>query len=183
MRNLQNTELDLESLPHLLKLLEDNTPFIRSTVINQLLNYGILLDQEISRQEIELKPEQKKLLNKFIRPYLKEKNLDNKLDKFQIFKPGMLVSHKKYSYRGLIVDADPVCKASNDWYEKNQTQPEKNQPWYHVLVHNSGTVTYAAQTSLEMDTTEDQILHPLIPFYFTGFDSGVYLRNERKWGK
>lgn len=182
MQKFDNLEIDVKSLPHLITLLEDDTPYIRSSVINQLLNIGVDLEEELKKQEIQLTPEQNTLMDQLIRPYLSEKKLSTKLDRFPIFKPGMIIIHKRYNYRGLIVDIDPVCKANNDWYEKNQTQPEKNQPWYHVLVNDSGSVTYTAQTSLKADPSKAQIHHPLIPFYFEGFNTGFYHRNNRPWG-
>ena len=68
------------------------------------------------------------------------------LPKFHI---GQVVEHKRYGYRGVIVDFDMACQAEDSWYEANQTQPGKDQPWYHVLVHRSNGNTYAAEESLE----------------------------------
>ena len=60
------------------------------------------------------------------------------------FEVGQIVEHKIYEYRGLIVEIDPSCMASEDWYRSNQTQPEKNQPWYHILVDGTHHITYVA---------------------------------------
>ena len=38
---------------------------------------------------------------------------------------GEVIEHKKYHYRGLIVEIDKHCKAAENWYQSNQTQPEK----------------------------------------------------------
>ena len=97
------------------------------------------------------------------------------------FQAGELVRHVRYGYRGVIVAVDDHCRASEAWYRKNQTQPEREQPWYHVLVHGSSHTTYAAQTSLAPDESGEPIEHPLVPRYFDGFGAGRYERNERPW--
>ena len=53
------------------------------------------------------------------------------------FDVGTLVRHRRYGYRGVIVAFDATCQASDQWYYSNQTQPSHDQPWYHVLVHES----------------------------------------------
>jgi heat shock protein HspQ len=97
------------------------------------------------------------------------------------FGPGQLVHHRRYDYRGVVVDFDLRCKADEDWYQKNRTQPEREQPWYHVLVDESTLVTYAAETSLEADSSEAPINHPLVSKLFEGFHSGEYQRNSVPW--
>lgn len=97
------------------------------------------------------------------------------------FAVGQLVQHRRYHYRGVIVALDRTFSGSEAWYAKNQTQPTKTQPWYHVLVHNSATVTYAAQTSLQSDISGLEINHPLLSMFFTAFDDGRYIRNDTPW--
>jgi heat shock protein HspQ len=99
-----------------------------------------------------------------------------------LFKIGQLVRHVHYGYRGVIVAMDLHCKASDEWYKKNKTQPEKEQPWYHVIVDGSIQVTYAAQSSLVLDTNEQCIVHPWINVYFDTFEGDHYIRNEKAWG-
>ena len=70
-----------------------------------------------------------------------------------VFEPGQLVRHRRYGYRGVVVDRDECCRAGDDWYLKNQTQPDRDQPWYHVLVDGSSTCTYAASESLVADSS------------------------------
>ncbi len=97
------------------------------------------------------------------------------------FAPGQLVQHRRYGYRGVVVDFDLACRADDAWYQKNQTQPDREQPWYHVLVDGSTVVTYAAESSLEADTSEQPIHHPLVPQLFEGFLGGRYERNNVPW--
>ena len=97
------------------------------------------------------------------------------------YAPGDLVSHVRYHYRGVVVAHDPKCKADENWYQSNNTQPDKDQPWYHVLVHESGSVTYPAQSSLAPDESGEEIVHPLLDHFFNGFEKGRYKRNDVPW--
>jgi hemimethylated DNA binding protein len=99
------------------------------------------------------------------------------------FRPGQLVRHRRYGYRGVIVDYDLECKADDGWYQHNHTQPTRDQPWYHVLVDGAEHTTYAAQTSLESDDQSSEIRHPLLTVFFSDFVSGRYIRNSQNFGK
>lgn len=86
--------------------------------------------------------------------------------------------HQRYGYRGVIVSIDPYCMAGKTWYQSNKTQPTRNQPWYHVLVHDSGGLsTYVAQSNLEADKTGQPVIHPRLTTYFSGFKDGRYILN------
>lgn len=97
------------------------------------------------------------------------------------FKLGEVVTHRLYQYRGVVVACDPHCMAGEKWYQSNKTQPNKQQPWYHVLVHNSGGLsTYVAQSNLVADTSGDPIEHPRIQAYFQDFVDGAYLPKQKQ---
>jgi heat shock protein HspQ len=98
-----------------------------------------------------------------------------------VFDPGQLVLHRRYGYRGVVVERDEFCQADDAWYSKNQTQPDRDQPWYHVLVNGSSTCTYAASENLVADTSELPIKHPLLPHFFSEFKNGSYIRNGVPW--
>jgi hemimethylated DNA binding protein len=98
-----------------------------------------------------------------------------------ILAPGMVVRHLLYGYRGVIVDIDPECTASDSWYYSNQTQPERNQPWYHILVHGSDQVTYVAENNLVIDHSHEPVVHPLLTYFFNKGKSGKYIRNDNPW--
>ncbi|MBG30441.1 MAG: DNA-binding protein [Opitutae bacterium] len=98
-----------------------------------------------------------------------------------LFEPGELVMHKHYGYRGVIVSLDLFCKANEEWYQSNKTQPTKNQPWYHVLVDQEAHVTYSAQSNLLADETAELVTHPMTKLFFSGFEGGRYIRNEVPW--
>lgn len=97
------------------------------------------------------------------------------------FRAGQLVRHKRYGYRGVIVEADSVCKANEQWYKGNLTQPKREQPWYHVLVDASASTTYAAEENLLLDESGEAIIHPLLEYFFNDFVGGAYIRNDIPW--
>lgn len=90
------------------------------------------------------------------------------------FDMGEVVHHKRYGYRGVVYERDPRCLADEKWYQKNQTQPDRNQPWYHVLVDGSGHTTYVAECNLERDSTRGPVTHPLVGHFFRSFVAGRY---------
>ena len=98
-----------------------------------------------------------------------------------VFKSGQCVCHKRYGYRGIIVDLDEDCTATDSWYYANQTQPSRHQPWYHVLVHGSDQVTYVAENNLIKDASKANVTHPLLSYFFTKTEEGAYIRNENIW--
>ena len=91
------------------------------------------------------------------------------------FKVGQLVKHRRYNYRGVVYGIDLKFEAGEDWYQNNKTQPDKDQAWYHVLVHESMATTYTAQSSLVADESQKMIEHPLISKFFNGFEEGIYI--------
>ena len=96
------------------------------------------------------------------------------------FEPGEVVAHLRYNYRGLIVALDETCQAADDWYESNQTHPDRNQAWYHLLVDGAKHVTYVAESNLKADQIKSPVVHPLLNLFFFGVDEGSnrYLRND-----
>lgn len=93
---------------------------------------------------------------------------------------GLVVVHTLYGYRGVVVAVDIRCMAGDTWYQSNKTQPSREQPWYHVLVDESGGLsTYVAQSNLAEDPSGDPIEHPRIGCYFADFKDGRYQLKER----
>ena len=93
------------------------------------------------------------------------------------FQAGELIVHKRYRYRGVVLARDPYCRASEAWYTQNRTQPDRNQPWYHVLVHE-GQETYVAEENLSPDFSGEPVAHPLVEQYFPTFHKGQYYRES-----
>lgn len=92
------------------------------------------------------------------------------------FVSGQVVRHRRYGYRGVIAAMDASCTAPDEWYYRNQTQPDRNQPWYQVLV-DGGNETYVAEENLEIDDSGEAIDHPLVPRRFPTFVNGRYYGN------
>jgi heat shock protein HspQ len=101
----------------------------------------------------------------------------------QRFAPGQIVRHKRYGYRGVVVSADSFCLASDAWYHSNMTQPDRSQPWYHVLVDETVCMTYAAEENLMADVSRKPITHPLVQVYFERYAGGRYIRNDTPFQK
>ncbi|MEN8207175.1 MAG: heat shock protein HspQ [Pseudomonadota bacterium] len=91
------------------------------------------------------------------------------------FSIGQCIQHRFFDYRGVIVDVDPEFMAPDDWYEQvAKTRPPKEEPWYHVLVHDAGNETYVAERNLTEDDSDEPVNHPLLDDFFTDFDHGIY---------
>ena len=100
-------------------------------------------------------------------------------DRAAKFAPGQLIQHRLFGYRGVITDLDPSFSASEEWYEQvAQSRPPKDQPWYHVLVHDSDQTTYVAERNLAPDESAEPVRHPLLDDFFGGFSGGRYRRRE-----
>lgn len=91
------------------------------------------------------------------------------------FAVGQLIEHQLFGYRGVVVDVDPDFQLSAEWYEQvARSRPPKDKPWYHVLVHDSDSVTYVAERNLAASDSSDPIRHPLVEEYFDEFVDGCY---------
>lgn len=65
---------------------------------------------------------------------------------------GQLIYHKLFNYRGIIIGVDLEFQNTDEWYETMaRSRPPKDQPWYHIRVHNGARLTYVAERNLELD--------------------------------
>ncbi len=95
------------------------------------------------------------------------------------FAPGQLVQHRLFEYRGVVFDVDSDFQGTDEWYEQvARTRPPRDQPWYHVLVHEAQHATYVAERNLEPDTSHKPIRNPLIAHVFADFRDGRYVTHE-----
>ena len=108
-------------------------------------------------------------------------NQPRRSDDRPVFELGQLVRHRRYGYRGVVVDCDESCQADDEWYQRNQTQPDRDQPWYHVLVSGTSSCAYAASENLVADSACLPISHPLVAYFFSAFTDGRYIRNDEPW--
>jgi len=90
------------------------------------------------------------------------------------YEVGHLVRHSLYGYRGVVVGRDPECRADDEWYWSNATQPARSQPWYHVLVHGAEGAAYVAEENLDSYDGGEQVLHDLVRRFFASFAAGRY---------
>ncbi len=92
------------------------------------------------------------------------------------FSVGDLIQHRLFDYRGVIVDVDSTCQASDEWYDMMaKSCPPKDKPWYHVLVHNATHTTYVAEQNLKAAETHEPINHPMLERFFSTFDGERYI--------
>ena len=92
------------------------------------------------------------------------------------FGVGQLIIHRLFDYRGVIIDVDPTFQGSDEWYEAvAKTRPPKDEPWYHVLVHEASQRTYVAERNLEPDNSRQPITHPETADFFADFQGGGYI--------
>ena len=93
---------------------------------------------------------------------------------------GELVVHNRFGYRGVIFGIDATFNLSEEWYETvARSRPPKDQPWYHVLVHEGAHSTYVAERHLEVALDRSQIDHPWLGKHFRSFDGERYLPRAR----
>ena len=95
------------------------------------------------------------------------------------FSPGQIIHHKRFDYRGVIVDVDAEFQGSDEWYEHvARSRPPKDEPWYRVLVHDNPVETYVAERNLEADTSGQAINHPNVQQIFSALQDGRYIRSR-----
>jgi heat shock protein HspQ len=166
---------DSTQLPFLLKLFDDESAKVRGNVLTALLKFGDDLPMLVAELAPPIDAQRVSLLEDALDEHRKMIERSN----LRPYQPGQLIVHRRYGYRGVIVDFTEACTADDEWYSSNKTQPERNQPWYHVLVHGSIHVTYAAHSSLKMDDSGSAVVHPWIKVFFTEFEDDHYKRNDR----
>lgn len=197
--------IDATQLPHLLRLVDDPSPMVRDTVAEALASFGEGLDAALD--ELDPPPSADSVHAALVAaerartqsetgeaPAPAEAGAadasteatpasepDATAVDEPLFEVGQLVSHRRYGYRGIVVAVDTECRADAAWYGSNRSKPARDQPWYHVLVHDSDQVTYAAQSSLRADESDDDVRHPLLDQFFDEVGEGIYLRNSRHW--
>ena len=91
------------------------------------------------------------------------------------FSIGEIIYHSWFDYRGVIFDVDATFQGTEEWYKQMaKSNPPRDQPWYHVLVDQSATITYVAEKNLETDASLKPVIHPLVDQYFKKFNDGKY---------
>jgi heat shock protein HspQ len=91
---------------------------------------------------------------------------------------GQVVRHRKYPFRGIIYDVDPVFANTDEWWLAipEEVRPRKDQPFYHLFAENADTeyVAYVSEQNLLADTSGDPVRHPQVEEMFIRADDGEY---------
>lgn len=94
------------------------------------------------------------------------------------FSIGDVVQHRRFGFRGVVFDIDPVFANTEEWYQAipEEVRPDKHQPFYHLLAENgeSSYVAYVSQQNLMMDDSEEPVDHPAISDMFGTYADGKY---------
>ncbi len=94
------------------------------------------------------------------------------------FQIGQVVRHRKYPFRGVIFDVDPVFNNTEEWWESipEDVRPRKDQPFYHLYAENETSyyVAYVSEQNLVVDETGDPVDHPGVVEMFGDLHDGYY---------
>ncbi len=106
--------------------------------------------------------------------------MNARLAKFDI---GQVVKHRRFPFRGVIFDVDPVFANSEDWWLAipEDARPRKDQPFYHLLAENdqSSYVAYVSEQNLLPDESNQPVGHPHTALIFDDFTPGRYQLRPR----
>lgn len=97
------------------------------------------------------------------------------------FPRGTIVRHKIENFIAVVTDYDMYFINDEEVYQKDKDAVSKNQPWYYVLIHQTNAISYVAQERLEELTEKIELEHPLLDFFFDGFNGENYTRNDKTW--
>jgi heat shock protein HspQ len=94
------------------------------------------------------------------------------------FSIGQVVRHRKYPFRGIVFDVDPIFANTEEWWLSipEDMRPRKEQPFYHLLAENAETeyVAYVSEQNLLPDETGEPVRHPQVDELFARESDGTY---------
>ncbi|HKL77377.1 MAG TPA: heat shock protein HspQ [Gammaproteobacteria bacterium] len=91
------------------------------------------------------------------------------------FALGQLVWQPENRFRGVVVDVDPSFNGSDAMYQQmDENRPDKDQPWYTVLVDHSEQAVYVAEEYLEADPSSDPVTNPAMGQFLGEMHDGHY---------
>ena len=92
------------------------------------------------------------------------------------FAIGQIVRHRRFPFRGVIYDVDPIFANTEEWWLAipEEVRPRKDQPFYHLYAENAETeyVAYVSEQNLLPDETGDPLRHPQIKETFDQLEDG-----------
>jgi heat shock protein HspQ len=109
--------------------------------------------------------------------------MESRVAKFSI---GQVVKHRKFPFRGVIFDVDPVFNNTEEWWLAipADVRPTKDQPYYHLLAENAETeyTAYVSEQNLLPDDSRQPLRHPQLREMFNVQRDGTYkLRTTEKF--
>jgi heat shock protein HspQ len=109
--------------------------------------------------------------------------MESRIAKFRI---GQVVKHRKFPFRGVIFDVDPVFNNTEEWWLAipADVRPSKDQPYYHLLAENAETeyIAYVSEQNLLPDDSGKPLRHPQVREMFEVQRDGSYrLRMTEKF--
>jgi len=94
------------------------------------------------------------------------------------FSIGQVVRHRRFPFRGVVFDIDPIFANTDEWWEAipSESRPSKDQPFYHLLAENDNSyyVAYVSEQNLLADNTGEPVGHPEVPEMFVHLADGKY---------
>ncbi len=100
------------------------------------------------------------------------------------FRPGQVVRHRIYPFRGVIYDVDPEFGNTEEWYESipEEVRPRKDQPFYHLYAENEQTTyeAYVSEQNLVLESEPEPLRHPMITTEFERDSQGHYHRRDNR---
>ena len=94
------------------------------------------------------------------------------------YRLGQVVRHKIYEFRGVVFDVDPDFQNTEEWWAAipEESRPDKDQPFYHLLAENETSyyVAYVSEQNLVPDDTGEPVEHPEIGQFFGDLQNGQY---------
>lgn len=92
------------------------------------------------------------------------------------FAIGQVVRHRRFPFRGVIYDVDPIFANTEEWWLAipEEVRPRKDQPYYHLYAENAETeyVAYVSEQNLLPDDSGDPLRHPQIKDTFDRLEDG-----------
>ena len=91
---------------------------------------------------------------------------------------GQIVKHRRFPFRGVIYDVDPIFANTEEWWLSipEAMRPRKDQPFYHLFAENAETeyVAYVSEQNLLPDESGEPIRHSQVAEIFVKDKSGGY---------
>lgn len=91
---------------------------------------------------------------------------------------GQVVRHRKFPFRGVVFDIDPVFANTEEWWQAipEESRPIKDQPFYHLLAENENSyyVAYVSEQNLLADISGEPVEHPEVIEMFGHHNNGQY---------